>query len=100
MKKKVGNEIWEVDAERELDKYFPKGDKRRGEAIMVLASAKLEEQEKIKELKGYLRRSKVLKIFNANGALITDVFIGGIVEQIEQIFGDKTNDVNVAEEEQ
>ena len=47
MKKIIGNEVWEISGEEELDKYFPKGDKRRGEALMVLASTKLEEREKI-----------------------------------------------------
>ena len=46
----IGNEIWEVDGEKELDKYFPKGDDRRGQAIAVLAMTKLEERQRIIEI--------------------------------------------------
>lgn len=47
---KVDNEVWNIDAEEELDKYFPKGDDRRGQAMVILATARLQAQEHIKSV--------------------------------------------------
>jgi hypothetical protein len=50
VKTEVGNEVWEISGEKELDKYFPKGDNRRGQAMVILATVKLEIIEEVKKI--------------------------------------------------
>ena len=49
-------------AEEYLDKQFPKGDKRRGEAMVLLALAQLKERKIISHLNRYCKDCSDLKL--------------------------------------
>ncbi len=45
--------------EEYLDEQFPKGDKRRGEAMVLLALGRIEgEKEQIKSIQEYIKKQK------------------------------------------
>ena len=80
-------EEFEVDAEKELDKYFPKGDDRRGQAMVILATARLQEQEKILKLIDKLKQRFNDKVINSDTRIIS--------EDAERVFnGDKVQENN------